>query len=150
MKNRLYGGIVLAMGILLTVLAIGHLSLAVAPVAEAQALRVAVACDQTAAISTAAAATGQLVALTAGQRIAVCSYVLNGAGATTAKFVRGTGAACGTGTADVTGAMKLIDGSSIPHGSGAGALFRLPAGEALCLTNSAAVQVSGHVTFAKF
>ena len=118
------------------------------PEVQAQG-RSPLACGTSVAISTAAASTISLVAETALQRISVCSFVLNGAGATTAKFVRGTGATCGTGTADVTGAMKLIDGSSIPHGDGSGVVFRLPVGERLCLTNSAAIQVSGVLTYAK-
>lgn len=111
--------------------------------------RTPLACGQNVVISTASAATVSLVAETTNQRTAVCSFLLNGAGATTAKFVYGTGATCGTGTTDATGAMKLIDGSSIPHGSGSGVVFRIPVGQRLCLVNSAAIQVSGVLAYEK-
>lgn len=114
--------------------------------------RDAITCDQTPTtpFSLATISTTQIVGLTAGQRITVCGFVLSGGGATTAKFVRGTGANCGTGTADVTPAFELGDNVSLPFGSGVGMVFRLPAGEALCVVNSVAVQLSVHLVYSKF
>lgn len=106
-------------------------------------------CNSSVVVSTAAAATSELVALTAGQSIRVCSFVLTGGGATTVQFKSGTGTTCGTGTVNRTGALELADNTAIPVGSGVGVIFRGAAGEALCMTNSAAIQVSGVVTYGK-
>lgn len=123
-----------------------------APRLEAQTpnLRDPISCDQSAIISGNTAATVQLVGLTATQRIRVCGFVLTGGGATTAKFVRGTGTNCGSGTADLTAAFELGDNTVVAYGGGAGVIFQSALGEALCWTNSGAVQVSGQLTFAKF
>jgi hypothetical protein len=109
-----------------------------------------VLCTQSVAVTGAAAATVELVALSAGKRVYVCGFVLNGAGATTATFKTGTGSACGSGTASLTGAMKFVDGSSVTYGGGPGYVMKSPAGNALCWTNSATVQVSGVVSYAQF
>jgi hypothetical protein len=112
--------------------------------------RDAIACDQSEKLSTAAIGTTQIVGLTAGQRINACGFVLSGGGATTAKFVRGTGANCASGTNDVTHPFELGDNVSLPFGNGVGTVFRLPAGEALCVVNSAAVQLTVHLVYSKF
>lgn len=107
-------------------------------------------CDQSVAVSMATATTTQMVALTAAQRVLVCGFAFSGGGTTTAKFVRGTGANCATGQADVTAPFEFADNVSVSYGGGAGTIFRLPTGEALCVTNGAAVQLSGVITYAKF
>lgn len=109
-----------------------------------------VVCSASVTISGNTAATAQLVALTAGQRVYVCAFVVTGGGATTAKFVRGTGTDCATGQADLTAALELGDNTSVAVGSGVGWLFRGNAGDALCWTNGAAIQVSGFATYTKF
>lgn len=123
----------------------------VAPLsAQGVNFRAPVVCDQLVIISGSSAATAELVGLTAAQRINVCGFVLTGAGATTVKLVRGTGTACGTGTADVTAAFELGDNTNVPFGGTVGTVARLPAGSALCWTNGQAVQVSGVLSYAKF
>lgn len=109
-----------------------------------------ITCDASVAVSMSTVTTTQMVALTAGQRVHVCGFALSGGGATTAKFVRGTGTNCGTGTADVTAPFEFADNTALAYGGGAGTIFRLPIGEALCVTNSAIVQLSGVITYAKF
>lgn len=109
-----------------------------------------VLCTQSVAVTGSTAVTTELVALSAGKRVYVCGFVLNGAGATTVTFKTGTGTACASTTASLTGAMKLIDGSSIPYGGGPGYVMRSPLSNALCWTNSGAVQVSGVVSYAQF
>lgn len=106
-------------------------------------------CDKSVAISTAAAATTQLIALNGTNIVRVCGFTLNGAGATTVKIQYGTGALCATGTTDLTGAMTLAAGTniSVANGGISGEQFRTIAGQAVCLVNSAAVQVSGWMTY---
>ena len=110
-----------------------------------------ISCNQSVVISMSAATTAQLVALVAGQRIHVCGFVLQGAAVTTIKFVSGTGANCGTGTADLTGPFAFnTTPSTVPFGSGVGRAFSTPIGAALCATNSQAAQVQGVASFAQF
>lgn len=105
------------------------------------------ACGSSAVISGNTITTTSLVEIVAGRKPIICGFVFNGAGATTAKLVKGTGATCGTGTADLTGAMKLIDGSSVTYGGGEGTVIRGAVGDRVCWTNSAGVQVSGVLTY---
>lgn len=113
------------------------------PAVEAQRVATPVTCSSSAVINTALAATAQLAALSGTRKIVVCNFTLTGGGATTYKLVYGTGSNCVTGTTDVTGAFELGDNTSVPV---VGPLV-LPAGKALCGTNSAAVQVSGVLTW---
>lgn len=107
-------------------------------------------CTSSAPISVAAAATTELVALTASQIIRVCSLVISGDTlATTATFVYGTGTNCATGQAALTGAMRMPDEGSISLSAGNGSLFRTASANALCLT-AATGAVTGFVSYAKF
>jgi hypothetical protein len=107
-------------------------------------------CDQSVAINTAASGFTQLVALVGGQSVYVCGYDYVSTSALSVKFSYGTGAACATGTVDLTGAQAVaanggvvIPNSSIPKWS-------IPAGQALCINLSGATQVSGSLSFAQF
>ncbi len=109
-----------------------------------------IACDSSVAINTATAGTTQLVALTAGQTIYVCGWDFIANGTVTVKFVSGTGTACGTGTADLTGPYPLTAQAGLARGGGLGTIARAAVGTALCINLSAAVQVSGMVSYTKF
>ncbi len=107
-------------------------------------------CPSSAVINVAAAATTQIVALASSQIIRVCSFVISGDTlATTATFVYGTGANCGSGTTSITGAMRLPDEGSIALSGMNGSLFRTIASNALCLT-AATGAVTGFVTYAQY
>lgn len=107
-------------------------------------------CPSSAVINVSAAATTELVALTASQVIRVCSFVISGdTAATTATFVYGTGANCGSGTTSLTGAMRMPDEGSISATGMNGSLFRTASANALCLT-AATGAVTGFVTYAKY
>lgn len=110
----------------------------------------AVACDKSVVVNTASAATAELVALVTGQRVYVCGVVFSGGGTTTAKLVSGTGTACGTGQANVTGAIELADNTTAVLGFGYGSMARTTGGQAVCLTNSVGVQLSGILSYAQF
>jgi hypothetical protein len=107
-------------------------------------------CSSSAVINVSAAATTELVALTASQVIRVCSFVISGDTlATTATFVYGTGANCGSGQVALTGAMRMPDEGSIALSAENGSLFRTASANALCLT-AATGAVTGFVTYAKY
>ncbi|MCX7898543.1 MAG: hypothetical protein N2444_00370 [Methylocystis sp.] len=101
-------------------------------------------------ISVSSAGTVQIVAATSGQKIYVTSWDVVAGGTGTIKFVSGTGVNCGTGTADLTGAYSLVAQAGVAKGAGIGPVLIAPAGAALCVTTSAAVQMSGSVSYAKF
>jgi hypothetical protein len=109
-----------------------------------------VACDSSAQATVSTATTTQVVALVAAKAIYVCSFVINGAGSTTAKLVAGTGTNCGTGQVSLTPAFSLATGSTVSAGGGLGYLTKAAAGNALCLTNSAAIAANVFITYTQF
>jgi len=107
-------------------------------------------CDSSAVVNVAAGATTELVSLTASRSVRVCGFAITAdTAASTAKFVQGTGTNCGTGTADLTGAMAMGVASNVTLGSGLGELFKTTAGNALCLA-AVTGTITGVVTYAKF
>jgi len=102
------------------------------------------------AITTASATTVELVALASGKSIYVTTFDVVSAGATTVTFKYGTGTNCGTGTVNLTGAYPMAANTVITKGSGVGVALNIPQGNALCITNSAGVQISGSVSYAQF
>jgi hypothetical protein len=106
-------------------------------------------CPSSAVINVAAGTT-ELVALTASQVIRVCSFTITGVTAlTTATFVYGTGAACGTSQVALTGAMQLGVSTSISNTGSGGSLFRTASANALCLT-AVTGTVTGFLSYAKY
>lgn len=95
-------------------------------------------------ISISSAATTSLVAPNGSQVIYVCAYVMTISQvvttANTIKFVRGTGATCGTGTADLTGAFGtggVTAAAPIVVASGTGhTQFKTAAADRLCVTTT--------------
>jgi hypothetical protein len=109
-------------------------------------------CNKSAVISGNTAVTTQLVALQASQIIRVCGFIAVSAGATTLQFNYGTGSNCGTGTTALTGVMTMASGTPLSLGDGGpmGEVFRTASANALCFVNSAAVQISGVVTYQQY
>jgi hypothetical protein len=143
-KHRKVSGALLAAFLSVATFAIVEIIARPAPV-SAQQLGTPIACGTSVAISTASAATGELVALTTNKTIFVCDFTIAGAGTSTVKFVTGTGTACATGTADLTGAMSVATATSV-----VGRGIAVPISKALCLVNGQAVQVSGFISYRKF
>jgi len=106
--------------------------------------------QNSAAISVNTAATTQLVALASGQVIHVTSFDFIAGGSTNVTLVRGTGTNCGTGQVALTGAYPLTAQAGIAKGNGLGPVLFVPSGEALCIINSAAQQVSGSISYRQF
>jgi len=102
----------------------------------------------TVGVSTAAASTLQQIAAVAGQRIYICSAAFTVAGADTLQLEAGTGANCGTPTNTFTGVMTLTTGVPVNF-FGVPWVFRGNPSSAVCTVNSAAVQLSGYITFAQ-
>lgn len=106
--------------------------------------------DNSVAINVSTATTTQLVALTSAQKIYVTGYDVVAGGTGNITFEYGTGTACATGTTALTGAYPLTAQSGLTKGGGLGPVLVVPAGNALCVLTSAAVQMSGSVAYTKF
>ncbi len=102
------------------------------------------------AINVSTATTTQLVAISGSTKIYVTSFDVVAGGTGNITFVYGTGSSCGTGTTSLTGAYNLTAQSGIAKGSGVAAVLVTPAGQALCVTTSAAVQMSGSISYQQF
>lgn len=106
--------------------------------------------DGSAKIDVSTATTTQLVALSSGKKIYVTHWDVIAASTGNIKLVYGTGSACGTGTTDLTGNYNLTAQAGISAGGGLGPILVVPASNALCATTSAAVQMSGAVSYTQF
>ena len=109
-----------------------------------------VGCDSSALLTVSTATTTQIVALVAAKSIYVCGFVINGAGATTAKLVYGAGVNCATGQVSLTPAFTLATGSNVIYGGGLGYVTKTIAANALCVTNSAAIAANVLVSYTQF
>jgi hypothetical protein len=102
------------------------------------------------AINVSTATTTQLVALSGSTSIYVTSFDVIAGGTGNITFEYGTGTACATGTTVLTGAYPLVAQAGISKGAGIGAILKVPSGNALCVLTSAAVQMSGSVSYQQF
>lgn len=110
----------------------------------------AIGCDSQAFLDMTTATTTELVSLTSGRKIYVCYWLALSNGSTTMTFKRGTGANCGTGTTTISNAWELTAQVGFSGGTGAFPIFdNLNAGDALCTTNSSAVNLHVYVRYAK-
>jgi hypothetical protein len=106
-------------------------------------------CTLSAPIELAPAGIGdqQLIALTAGKAIRVCSISLSASGAADLKFIQGTGANCVTGPANVTGTYRNVLSAVLGWQSNP---LTLASAQALCVNSSAAVNIGGLILYDKF
>jgi hypothetical protein len=93
-------------------------------------------CPNFITLTQAASSTVQLVALSAGTKIRVCTFFLNSLNINTAAFVTGTGSNCAAGQTSLTGTMNFIAAGTIvvPIGGSGSYSFIVPSAQALCLT----------------
>jgi hypothetical protein len=112
-----------------------------------------IACNNVGVIDTATSGNVQLVALSGGTTIYVCSYTITAEATVDFRFVRGTGTACATGEASISGTYALSTTTGvlgISRGSGLGMITKGTAGDAFCIELGGAVQVNGEYTYAQF
>jgi hypothetical protein len=108
-------------------------------------------CDSQAFLDMTTATTTELVALTASQTIHICHIRVTANGATTMTFKRGTGSNCGTGTTAIDNAIELTAQTGYVAGIGFGEVLNGGASaNAVCVTNSAAVNLHVFVRYAKY
>jgi len=109
-------------------------------------------CTTTVPLTIGAAGTQQIVAPSAGKIIYVCNLVVVTTVAGTVTLTEGTGATCGTGTTNVSGAMTPSVGSPLTFAAGAGtSVFQInKPGDGLCIVNGAATVTGGMASVAQF
>ncbi len=101
-------------------------------------------CPLQAPITMTGAGATQIVAASGTAIVKICELYWSGASAVDVKIVRGTGVDCGTGTTDVTGLLRSV--SSVAIGSANG--IKGTAGNAICLSQSGAINSGGIVLYA--
>jgi hypothetical protein len=94
-----------------------------------------------------AAANTQIVALSGSTVVYVCGFNFMSAGTTNVRLVTGTGTACATTETGKTALYPLLAQTGIAVANGGGIQFKSAAGQAVCVESSAAVQVSGLLTY---
>lgn len=108
-------------------------------------------CDQQAFLNMTTATTTEIVPLTASRTVHICHIRANANGTTTMTFQRGTGTNCGTGTTAIDAGYNLTAQVGFAAGSGFGeVLSGSSAGNAVCVTNSAAVNLQVFVRYAVY
>lgn len=94
-------------------------------------------CDKSVAISVASGTSTVLVTSVPGSTTYVCGFVVSGDTiATTAQFKVGTGTTCGTGTVNLTGALRLADEGNIVFGDGSNVVMPGVYNTDLCITTA--------------
>ena len=101
-------------------------------------------------ISTATSGNNELVALTSGQRVHVCGFVLEGGGTVAAQFITGTGTACATDETDLTGAFPLTAQNVVSVPNAGATQFKGATSSALCLELGGSVAVEGIMQYVKY
>lgn len=99
-------------------------------------------CGKSTFLSSAAAATTQLVPTATdrntGNTIFICGYTIVTAAADTITFVLGTGTNCGTGQLNITAAYPFAGAATLADGANSFRGLSVPAGQNLCVTTSTA------------
>jgi hypothetical protein len=106
--------------------------------------------NSTVDINVSSATTAQLVAASAGKSIYITHIHVMAAGTTNFSLVYGTGTNCVTGQNTIDGPIPLTAQTGYSAGSGFGAVIVIPSGNALCTTNSQAIQVGGAASVSQF
>jgi hypothetical protein len=90
----------------------------------------------------------QIIAASGATTIRICHISLNSDTSEDIKITRGTGANCGTGTADVTGLYKNVTGFALDFTPQA--LLKGAASGAICINQSAVAITGGVVIYAQY
>lgn len=96
------------------------------------------------------ATTTRLIVGAASKSIYITAVDIVAAGTGNIQFISGTGATCGTGTANVSGNYNLTAQSGFSKGTGLGVVWVLPVAASLCAVTSQAVGMPGSISYAQF
>lgn len=101
-------------------------------------------------ITISTATTTLLVTGLSGKSIYVTAVDIIAAGTGNIQFISGTGATCGTGTANVTGNYSLTAQVGFTKATGNGVVWVIPQGASLCAVTSGSVGMPGSLSYAIF
>lgn len=110
-------------------------------------------CDTFYNINIVTATTTLAVTGVSGRHVRICAMDLVAAGADNVGIISGTGATCGTGSAAIVGTSaatgyNFAANGGIAKGNGIGTVMRTVAtGDSVCIITSAAVQLSGVISY---
>lgn len=117
-------------------------------------------CDSSGYLDMTTATTTEIAPLVSSRTIRVCQIVAMSNGTTVFTLKRGTGTNCGTGTASVSPAWDLTAQTGFSAGNGFGEILgaagagtvggAMTSGNALCVTNSAAVNLHVMIRYAVY
>ncbi len=116
----------------------------------------AIQASKSVAITLSASGTTELIPLIAttatsdARAIYVTSFNFMAAGTVNVTLVYGIGTNCGTSQVVLTGAYPLVAQAGISSGNGVGMVLFIPKGNALCMTLSQSIQVSGSASYVQF
>ena len=98
------------------------------------------------------ATTTQIIAAVGGDDIYICGYSFQAGGTTTANLVAGAGSDCVTTPEDIAPDYELTAQTGIVENAGGGSIVAktLTTADAVCVTNSAAVNLRIRVSYAQF
>lgn len=96
------------------------------------------------------ATTTRLIVGAASKSIYITAVDIVAAGTGNIQFISGTGATCGTGTANVSGNYNLTAQSGFSKGTDLGVVWVLPVAASLCAVTSQAVGMPGSISYAQF
>ena len=102
-----------------------------APLAQPVGQPYEIWCNRT-AIAASGPATVLVVTGATGKATSVCGWIASATAAATMQLITGTGATCGTGTANITAAHAIPAGGVQNYSSGA-AWFSAPSGNNVCV-----------------
>ena len=114
-------------------------------------------CDKFAAVNISTATTTKIIPLVSGQTTYLCGWHFYSGGTNNVALVYGTGTNCGTGTLGITGGTTAATGYNFLAQSNVS--VQLPAGSPVketaaandtCIITSAAVQLSGVISYTQF
>lgn len=126
------------------------IGLATAALAQTGSSNVNVATQKSVAVTISTATTTKLITENGTQSIYITAVDIIAAGTGNIQFIGGTGATCGTGTVNITGNYQLTAQVGFTKGNGAGVVWVVPPGLALCAVTSAAVAMPGSIAYAQF
>lgn len=117
-----------------------------------------IACDQSTPINMSTATTTQIIAISGtGGRTYICSIDLVTAGANNVTLISGSGTNCASNVAAIIGGTTAASGwnfaanGGLAKGSGLGMIYKTATtNNEVCVVTSAAVQLSGSITWTQF
>src|SRR5262245_59678316 len=93
--------------------------------------------------------TAQLITGVPNTQVYITGIAMTPAAGTVVALIEGTGSACGTNTANLTGSMTFAAGQVFTYGDGAGAIIVVGRGNNVCISVATAA-VGGTIAWAQF